>query len=899
MSRRQREKRRKKAKPKRSKEEWDDSTDEDIDYDKNDYNENKRERQKESKKAKRSELRENIQKNKEKNKNEIEKIRKEIQKLMKNPKITSKTAFRRELRNMGFQRRLVNQQVENIEAFRIHRQENKRLRKRHEQRTIASKVGMVVVDIADYPHNHPKYPNYIFVCVDIFSRYMFALPMKEKSSRCYVSRMKRIMRQLKNFPSETTYRKNKNDNNEEDDEKEADPSNIQPNPKINMKITHIVSDNAFNSKDWNDMLVEYGITPIYSMPNEPHHTKTAIVESGIKTLRQKCAIFLRNNPRSRINEQNLRTIVDGYNEERHSAIGVSPKFVLHHHFVFPPKRFGNIQRQYIPVLDENGNQVYDEYGNNKREWYDKRDVENISDRELTDVLEVGDNVRLLVQQNAFGNKGYLPKYSKDIYEVIEVKGQRYIIQNTKTKETLKHPQPRHRLLKENMDTLIRPENINEDNNNENINDDNSNNNNFPNIDTTPQLLPSDYTNAFGQTANEYANEKNITKEQLIQNKRYVANRVNKNYTNNMNVDDKGEAMNIEIQWYRQREWRYYGIYIPSPNNINNDMMSDNETSSAQNESPQQNIQNDNLENEIQNINENIQDINENIQNINDNFSAHNEPPQQNIQNDLGEPRMLPKNETDYLGWTATDFYYMFSSKLEISDATDRSNQYTYKDRNRLMKIVPVEKDENDNSAIREDDDDDDYRYEGYYPVSVLNERGNDRARHYDVRGENAETTPPPQDIENQRYLGRLPPTMLNTFVSMPPIPSREQLIERVPHLNSEITLPNINETFETPPSTPDPPIFEPLQLQPESQPLPTPDPILNIPDLNTTFPTPSPTPPPALPTPPPPKNTHQRKHIKKRKKVLRLRRRRKQLEKEIQKLYVEELDLINEIKNMS
>ena len=255
----------------------------------------------------------------------------------------------------------------------------------------ASKIGFLQIDFAVVPKEWTGNVNakckYLLVIVDIYSRFMWVVPLASRNASLYCNALSKLFKLMKS--------------------------------KYNFSPFAIVSDNEFISSEYKSLLSKHNIKPIYSAPG-PQHTKTAVVEKNIGTLKLMINRYITSH-KTRQFKDVLPQIVDAYNETKHSAIGVSPKYVMYHKWIFPPKR--------------------------------------LRQRPIDNNLKKGDIVRFRVIKNIFG-KGHKPNYSRTLYVVVKKVNNRYSIKNTDTNKIFldnkNKPKlfPRHQLLLINKDKMI-------------------------------------------------------------------------------------------------------------------------------------------------------------------------------------------------------------------------------------------------------------------------------------------------------------------------------------------------------------------------------------------------------------------------------------------------------------
>ena len=189
--------------------------------------------------------------------------------------------------------------------------------------------------------------------------------------------------------------------------------------KHNFTPFAVVADNEFISNEFKSLLKKHNIRIDYALP-EPTHTKTSIIERLIGTLKLMINRYLTHN-KSRQFTHVLPNIVDAYNEARHSALGVSPKYAISHKWIFPPKRLKKVK--------------------------------------IDNDLKKGDIVRTQTPYSVF-KKGHKPRWTQSLYTIVEKIHNRYKISNNETGKIVLNNKyipklwPRHQLLLINQNKLI-------------------------------------------------------------------------------------------------------------------------------------------------------------------------------------------------------------------------------------------------------------------------------------------------------------------------------------------------------------------------------------------------------------------------------------------------------------
>ena len=316
---------------------------------------------------------------------ETAEIRADIRNAMQDPKVAAlgTRGIVDKLKHKWKRKQLI-AEIKNVDSQQIHYKIPKRKIKSQMTPIRATNIGFLQIDFAVVPKEWTGNVNakckYLLVVVDIYSRFMFVVPLANRTSVLYVDALRKLFKLMKS--------------------------------KYNFSPYAIVSDNEFISTEYKSLLSKNNIKYIYSAPG-PQHTKTAIVEKNIGTLKLMINRYLTHN-KTRQFKQVLPQIVNAYNETKHSSIGVSPKYVMYHKWIFPPKR--------------------------------------LRQRPIDNNLKKGDIVRYRIYKNTFA-KGHKPNYKSDLYVIVKKVHNRYIIKNTNTDRVVLTPRtleplpvPRHHLL---------------------------------------------------------------------------------------------------------------------------------------------------------------------------------------------------------------------------------------------------------------------------------------------------------------------------------------------------------------------------------------------------------------------------------------------------------------------
>ena len=323
---------------------------------------------------------------------ETAEIRSDIRDAMQDPKVAAlgHRGIYNKLKHKWKKKQLMDE-IRNVDTQQIHYKVNKKKIRKQMTPIRAANIGFLQIDFAIVPKEWTGNVNakcrVLLVVVDIYSRFMWVVPLASRDSSLYCNALRKLFKLMKS--------------------------------KYNFSPYAIVSDNEFISTEYKNLLASNNIKYIYSSPG-PQHTKTAIVEKNIGTLKLMINRYLTHN-KTRQFVKVLPKIVDAYNETKHSSIGVSPKYVIHHKWIFPPKR--------------------------------------LRQRPVDNNLKIGDIVRHRIMKDVFA-KGHKPNYTRSLYVVIKKVGNRYSIKNVDTNKVVLDNKykpklfPRHQLLLTNKERRI-------------------------------------------------------------------------------------------------------------------------------------------------------------------------------------------------------------------------------------------------------------------------------------------------------------------------------------------------------------------------------------------------------------------------------------------------------------
>ena len=193
---------------------------------------------------------------------------------------------------IGISRRSVMDYLRNLEAYQLIQP----LQRSSTLRPIVTNGPNYVwqidlIDMQNLSHYNQGY-NYILVMIDLFSKYVFAIPIKTKSAEDVADAMTFILDKL-------------------------DP---------NQQPSAIQSDNGpeFKNDLIRDTLKDINIKQIFSKPYTPQ--SQGIVERFNKTLKQRLLLIMTQNSNKKW-LLSLESVLLGYNNSKHSSTGFAPEYL--------------------------------------------------------------------------------------------------------------------------------------------------------------------------------------------------------------------------------------------------------------------------------------------------------------------------------------------------------------------------------------------------------------------------------------------------------------------------------------------------------------------------------------------------------------------------------------------
>jgi hypothetical protein len=216
---------------------------------------------------------------------------------------------------------------------------------------------------------------WIFVFIDAYTKYAFAIAMKTKSIQDILKAFKSIVNEI------------------------AALAKLPLVPPKGTKIYKINCDNesAFLSKQFQEFCKEKDISLDFIRPGD--HKAACFVERLNLTLRQKIE-RLKITLKTPNWVDYLDTLISSYNNTIHSATKTTPKQAL------------TDNSKFNEILDEQ---------------LDEMNQVTSSNAYMHSMIKVGDHVRVLLQKNTF-TKGTKPRWSKSVHTVLVIDpGNRYFV----------------------------------------------------------------------------------------------------------------------------------------------------------------------------------------------------------------------------------------------------------------------------------------------------------------------------------------------------------------------------------------------------------------------------------------------------------------------------------------
>jgi hypothetical protein len=160
-------------------------------------------------------------------------IRKDIREAMQNPKVAG--LGHRGIYNKlkyKYKKDVLMREIKNVDSQQIHHKVNKKKLKKQMTPIRASDIGFLQIDFAQVPSewtggNVNAQTKYLLVVVDIYSRFMWVVPLPSRDSKIYTNAFETLLTQMKK--------------------------------KYNLTPHHVVADNEFIATEFKSMLSRHNI----------------------------------------------------------------------------------------------------------------------------------------------------------------------------------------------------------------------------------------------------------------------------------------------------------------------------------------------------------------------------------------------------------------------------------------------------------------------------------------------------------------------------------------------------------------------------------------------------------------------------------------------------------------
>ena len=188
---------------------------------------------------------------------------------------------------------------------------SKHLKKLYKREGAIRPFYSVQVDLADFPKlQNPMNKNvrYLLICIDVFSRYMWIVPLTSKAN-LHIP-LRKLLLDMKT--------------------------------KFNKTPENITGDNEFDTRQLKTLANEFKFRWWFGDPHEKY--RTGIVERSIRTLRGLIKRYLTQNDTTKYIDV-LDELVDNYNDTEHSHIRTKPRVAITQKQTFPKP-----MKKEIPIL---------------------------------------------------------------------------------------------------------------------------------------------------------------------------------------------------------------------------------------------------------------------------------------------------------------------------------------------------------------------------------------------------------------------------------------------------------------------------------------------------------------------------------------------------------------------
>ena len=188
--------------------------------------------------------------------------------------------------------------IENVQLYR-QTKDKKKFTKTFALNVLDS-VHFDIADLPKYETPQNRHIRYLFVCVDVKSRYAWVKPQTNKTMGTSVKSFNEILKEMKT--------------------------------KYNNYPKQVFSDLEFNNKEFNKVCKEKGIKQNFSDRSSKGY-KTQIAEAFIRTLKMMIGRYTKIKNTTKYVDA-LTDILENYNTSIHSSIKTDPKYAIEHNMTY-------------------------------------------------------------------------------------------------------------------------------------------------------------------------------------------------------------------------------------------------------------------------------------------------------------------------------------------------------------------------------------------------------------------------------------------------------------------------------------------------------------------------------------------------------------------------------------
>jgi len=220
------------------------------------------------------------------------------------------------------------------------------------------------------------------VCVDVVSRFAWVEPMKTKHGEATTRAMKEILK--------------------------------RSSPRIPSRL-HTDKGKEFFNSNFKALMKE---KEIEHFATSTDRSKAAIAERFNRTLKEKIYKFLDSNPSNNRYLDVLQDLVDSYNNTVHSSIKMKPAEVSSEN---EATALWNLYHEYWTDEKDDVNDApkCKPSGSAKFQYKGTRDHKQVRDKNVKNLLAIGDKVRLAGKKNPF-NKAYKGLWTEELFSISKI-----------------------------------------------------------------------------------------------------------------------------------------------------------------------------------------------------------------------------------------------------------------------------------------------------------------------------------------------------------------------------------------------------------------------------------------------------------------------------------------------